>query len=269
VITLREGIEAALVIGIIIGYLVQTGNDAKIRHVFLGLGAGILASVATAFAFQLFLGGFEAHEETFEGIFMLLAVALLTPFVLWMQKKGPALKEEIRQKTQIHLDNGQVWGLVGMTFLAVYREGVETVLFLKAALFQANATQVFTGSAMGLFSAMVLSFILFKGISRVNMGVFFKVTGVLLLLFAAGLTAHGVHELQEAGVLPFLKKEIWNVNGFLDENGLVGSFLKVLFGYNGNPSAMEFTAWVAYMFFVGRAFVISPSGKRIEAMARG
>ncbi|MGC8828030.1 MAG: FTR1 family iron permease, partial [Anaerolineae bacterium] len=143
------------------------------------------------------------------------------------------------------------WGLFALAFIAVVREGIETVLFLTAAAFQANSQQVIAGGLFGLGIAIGIGWLLFAAGRRINIRIFFRATGILLLLVAAGLLAHGVHELQETSLLPTFIEHLWDINPVLDENGPLGSFLKALFGYNGNPSLLEVIVYTAYLLVVG------------------
>lgn len=256
-ITLREGLEAALIIGIILGYLHKTGQHAFQRQAIGGVIAAVIASIMTAFVFESMLGGFEEYEEIFEGIFMLLAVGLLTPMVIWMHKNSKNIKTNLEQQIHTALSGKQLFSLAIISFLSVYREGVETVLFLGAAAFSSSPVATITGGILGIITAIVLAVIIFKGIAKLNLSLFFKVTGIILVFFAAGLTAQGVHELQEAGIIPIFIEHVWDTNGIINEKGLFGSLLKTLIGYNGNPSLLEVLSWLAYLLTVGRMFFTS------------
>jgi high-affinity iron transporter len=136
--------------------------------------------------------------------------------------------------------------LFSLAFVAVVREGIETVLFLTAAAFSATAGQTIIGGILGLIVAVIIGWLIFAAGKELNVRAFFRVTGVLLVLFAAGLVAHGVHELQEATLLPTIVEHVWNVNPVLSEDSTVGEFLKALFGYNGNPSLIEVLSYIGY-----------------------
>jgi high-affinity iron transporter len=133
------------------------------------------------------------------------------------------------------------------------REGIETVLFLTAAAFSTTPTQTFFGGALGLIIAVILGWLIFAAGRRLDVRAFFRFTSVLLILFAAGLFAHGIHELQEAVLLPIFVEHVWDINHILDENGTVGVFLKALFGYNGNPSLLEVGGYVVFFVVIGLA----------------
>lgn len=263
-ITLREGIEAALIVGIMLGYLSKTGQGHHSKKVFLGVGLAIIASVGVAFVFEAFLGGFESHEKLFEGIFMLTAVAMLTPMILWMQKNSVNIKANLERQISTALSGNILMGLTAIAFLSVFREGIETVLFMRAALFTSSTSVTAFGGIMGTVTAIVLAALLFKGAVKLDLGTFFKVTGLVLLLVAAGLTAHGIHELQEAGVFPIFIEHVWDMNHILNEKGIAGSLLKSLFGYNGNPSLLEIISWLSFVLIVGRKFFAFSDNVRIS-----
>jgi high-affinity iron transporter len=146
-----------------------------------------------------------------------------------------------------------------LAFLAVVREGIELALFLTASAFASTAAQTFSGALIGLFTSILLGWLLFKTTVRLDLRRFFQVTGILLILFAAGLVAHGVHEFNEIGWLPAIVEQVWDLNPVLNENSTVGEILKALFGYNGNPALTEMLAYLAY--FVAIAFGLRAARK--------
>ncbi|GAB4564766.1 MAG: FTR1 family protein [Anaerolineae bacterium] len=252
-ITLREGMEAALIVGIVLGVLTRLGQQRLKAAVWLGVGAAAVLSIVAG-AILLAIGvRFEGTlEEAFEGTTMLLAAAMLTWMIFWMKHHGHQIARELESETQAAVGRGQK-ALFGLAFFAVLREGLETVLFLAAAMFQGDTASTLWGGLLGLAIAVGLGVLLFKSSLRLNLRAFFNVTGLLLLLVAAGLVAHGVHELQEAGWLPVFIEHVWDTNPILDENGSLGAFLKALFGYNGNPSLLEVVAYITYLIVVGIA----------------
>lgn len=254
IVTLRETLEASLIVGILLAYLQKTGNKKHAKYVWWGVGLGILVSLALAFVFQRYLGGFEGRaEELYEGVAMLTAAALLTWMILWVLMQRRGIKAKIEEKASMHVDNDHPWGLFFLSFVAVVREGIETVIFLQAALIGSQASNVFLGGLVGIVVAVIASYFLFKGAMQFHVKKFFTFTSVLLILFAAGLVAHGVHELQEAMVLPIFNEHVWDMNSILNEKEGVGSFLKGVFGYNGNPSFLEVVSYVVYL--IGISFV--------------
>lgn len=248
IITLRETLEAALVVGIILAYLRKTQNDKHVKYVWGAVVVGVLLSAALAYLFEVYFGGFEgAAEEIYEGVMMLTAAALLSWMILWMMKQRHGIKKALESKAEAHLKEDHPMGLFFLVLVSVLREGIETVIFLKAAVLASGGDGVLSGAVVGILVALVLAFALFKGMAKVPLRKFFTATSVLLILFAAGLLAHGVHEFQEAGIVPIVNEHVWDMNHVLDEKGNVGSLMKGLFGYNGNPSLIEVVSYFAYL----------------------
>ncbi|MFB0534995.1 MAG: iron uptake transporter permease EfeU [Anaerolineae bacterium] len=253
-ITFREGLEAALIVGIVLGYLRKTGHMDRQRSVWWGVVAAVAASLAAALGLQAVGARFEGRaEEIFEGVTMLLAAGVLTWMVFWMQAQGRRIKGQLEEEVRQAVATERSWALFSLAFLAVVREGIETVLFLSAAVFASSPVQTLIGGLVGLAVAVVVGWLLFAASVRLDVRRFFRVTGVLLIVFAAGLVAHGVHEFQEAGVFPILIEHVWDINPILDEKGTLGSILTSLFGYNGNPSLIEVLSYVGYYVVIGLA----------------
>ncbi len=253
-ITFREGLEAALIVGIVLGYLKKTGHIDRQRSVWWGVAAAVVASLIAALGLQAVGARFEGRaEQVFEGVTMLLAAGVLTWMVFWMQAQGRRIKGQLEEEVRQAVAAEQSWGLFSLAFLTVVREGIETVLFLSAAVFTSSPVQTLTGGLGGLAVAVVVGWLLFAASVRLDVRRFFRVTGVLLIVFAAGLVAHGVHEFQETGLLPILVEHVWDINHVLDERSTLGSVLKSLFGYNGNPSLIEVLSYVGYYVVIGLA----------------
>jgi high-affinity iron transporter len=246
-ITLREGLEAALIVGIVLGVLRRMGRTDRSRPVWLGVLAAVVVSVIAAVALNALGVAFEGRGEAiFEGVAMLLAAGVLTWMIFWMQRQGRKIEADLERDVRRAITAGSAWALFSLAFVAVVREGIETVLFLTAAAFSATPGQTLIGGALGLAVASGVGWAIFALGRELNVRVFFRVTGVLLVLFAAGLVAHGVHELQEAALLPTVVEHVWDLNPILNEDSAMGQFLKALFGYNGNPSLIEALSYVAY-----------------------
>jgi len=252
-IAFREGLEAALIVGIVLGYLKKMGYRRR-AAVWWGVASAVTVSVVAGVALRVLGVAFEGRgEQLFEGITMLLAASVLTWMIFWMQRQGRSIRTELEADVRQAVTGGRQWALFALAFVAVVREGIETALFLTAAAFSATPAQTLIGGGLGLAVAVVVGWLLFVVSVRLDVRAFFRVTSVLLILFAAGLVAHGVHELQEAGVLPVVVEHVWDINLILDENSMVGSILKTLFGYNGNPSLLETMSYAAYYLIVGVA----------------
>lgn len=251
-ITLREGLEAALIVGIILSALRQLNQQKHASSVWWGVAAAIATSIIATIALNALGVAFEGRGEAiFEGVAMLTAAGVLTWMIFWMQHEAPHIKDHITRDVQSAVGGTGRWALFGLAFVAVVREGVETVLFLTAAVFTTSPLLTLIGGAIGLAAAVTIGYLIFVGGKRLDLKVFFRVTSLLLLIVAAGLLAHGIHEFQEAAVLPVAIEHVWNINPIIDENGTVGLFLKAMFGYNGNPSLLEATAYAAYFVVVG------------------
>lgn len=257
-ITFRESLEAALVVGIVLAFLARSKQTRYNNIVYTAVAAGIIASIFGALLFNRLAGGFEGQAEmVFEGVVMLVGAALLTTMILWMMRQKH-IAEEIEKRVSHELTQTHRFGLFLVVFVAVLREGIETVIFLGAVQFAADGGNL-VGALAGIVGAIVLAFVLFVGSMRINVKRFFDVTSILLILFAAGLVAYGVHELQEAGIVPILVEHVWDINPAvnqdgsypaLHEKGAIGSVFKGLFGYNGNPSLVEVASYAAYLGLV-------------------
>jgi high-affinity iron transporter len=268
-ITLREGLEAALIVGIVLGLLRRLGKSDQQRWVWAGVGAAVAVSVLAALALgRLGLALEGRGEEIYEGFAMLLAAGVLTWMISWMQRESRQIRTSLEARTQQALSTQSARLLFGFAFVAVVREGLETVLFLTAAALGTEPGQTLAGALAGLALAALLGWALYASGHRLNLRAFFQVTGLLLIFFAAGLLAHGVHELQEAAILPVLVEHLYDINLWLDDKGVVGSFLAALLGYNGNPSLLETAAYVGYLLTI--TWVAIPRQRRVlPAPARG
>ncbi len=250
-IAFREGLEAALIAGIVLGYLRKMGYRGQ-AAVWWGVASAVVVSIIVGGLLQpLGISLRGRSEELFEGIMMVLAAGVLTWVILWMQRHGRYIRTQVETRTHQAMTGGGQRALFTLAFIAVVREGIETVLFLTAAALSTSPVEVLIGGGVGLAFAVGMGWLLFAVGLRLDVQFFFRLTSVLLILFAAGLVGRGVHEFQEAGVLPALVETVWNLNPVLDENSLVGSILKALFGYNGDPSLMEVIGYLFYWLLIG------------------
>lgn len=269
-IMFRESLEASLIIGILLGYLLKTKQTKYNNLIYISIAAGIVASIAFAYFFYYIAGGFTGNiERIFEGITMIVAALLLTFMILWiMRQKHVAIG--FHKKMQNKINTGKIFGLFMLGFIAVLREGVETVIFLIAASYAEGPTNII-GVFLGVFAAIVLGYFVFIGSMKISLKKFFNITSFVLVFFAAGLVTHGIHEIQETGALPFFINEAWDINPaisttgaipLLHEEGIIGSILKGLFGYNANPTVLEVIVYVAYL---GIIFLVY---RRIEKISK-
>ena len=262
VIALREGIEAALIVSIVLAYLKQLEASDRARLVWWGTGVAVALSAAVGTG--IFIAGAEFEgtaEEVFEGLVTLAAVGVLTWMIFWMRRQGARIRSELQEKVDTAIVSGGL-ALAGLAFFAVLREGVETALFLFAAAkgtavegtAVAPATQV-TGALLGLALAVVLGVLLYRGGIRMNLRSFFRVTGLILIVVAAGLFAYALHELQEAGWLPVLEAHAFDLSASLPDDAGAGAILRGLVGYNADPTWLEVVGWAAYLVVVGGLFL--------------
>jgi high-affinity iron transporter len=248
-ITLREGLEAALIIGIILAYLAKTGNRQGFKPIWIGTALGILASLIAGAIIYFTAGELQGSaEQIFEGTAMFIAVGVLTWMIFWMRKQAVNIRAHLQAQIRSALTSGSSLALVVMAFLAVIREGIETVLFLFAATRTAEAPFTFTlGGLLGLLAAVLIGYAIYKGTSRFDLRSFFNVTSVILILFAAGLLAHGIHEFNEVGFIPPIIEHVWDINGLIPETSTFGRFFTALFGYNANPSLTETIPYFVFL----------------------
>lgn len=267
-IMLREGLEAALIVGIILGYLTKTANQNKTSIVWWGVAAAVGTSMLVGAAIFLTAGSLEGRtEEIFEGTAMFTAAGVLTYMIFWMRRQAINIRAHLHSQINTALASGSLLALGLLAFVAVGREGIESALFMFAASQTASPGVTLVGGLAGLLTAVLLGYLLYRGIYRLNLRAFFNVTSVLLLFFAAGLLAHGIHEFTEAGLIPPVVEQVWNTNGVLDENSLLGSFAKALLGYNGNPSLVEVVMYAGYLVLIGWAYFRPPTPKELRSQA--
>ena len=265
-ITSRETLEASLVVGVVLSYLHKTNNHNYKKNVYYGIISGIIASILAAILFNFLAGGMEgAAENIFEGATMILGSVLLTTMIFWMIKQKH-VSRNIEEKVEKRLsDEKRImshFGIFMVIFIAIIREGAETVIFLNALNYAGGMN--FIGGTLGVIAAVVLGYLFFISTRKLNIKKVFSISSVLLIFFAAGLFSHGVHELEEAGILPGIISPVWDINPVLNiegsypilhEKGIVGGFMKGLFGYNADPSLMEILAYLSYfgvIFFLYR-----------------
>jgi high-affinity iron transporter len=248
ILSLREGLEAALILGIVLGALRQMHRLDLFASVWFGAGSAALLSLITAILLtRLGLELKDPAEAIFEALTMLLAAGILTWMIFWMSQRTRNLKNDLESGVQKASQVGK-WSLFGLAFLAVLREGVELALFLAAAAFSSGARQTILGTLFGLGTAALLGWSLFATTVRLNLRRFFQVTGILLIFFAAGLVAHSFHEFIELGWVPSIIEHVWNLNPILNDQSTLGQLLATLFGYNASPSLTEV---LAYTFYFG------------------
>jgi len=259
-IGLREGLEAALVVSILVAYLVKIDRRDLLPRIWAGVAVAVLVSLG--FGFALFYGPrgltFEA-QETIGGILSIVAVCFVTWMIFWMARAARSLSGELRGQIDEAVE-GPWWGLVLVAILAVGREGLETALFLwsatEAVSRDTNSTwQPLLGAALGIATAVVLAYLLYRGAVSINLSTFFTWTGGFLILVAGGVLSYGVHDLQEAGVLPGLDNLAWDVSDTIDPTTWYATLLKGVFNFSPATTVLEATVWVLYVVPVMFLFI--------------
>ncbi len=244
----REGLEAALVIGILIAYLVKTDRRGLLPKVWTGVGIAVAISLGVGAALTYGPRGlsFEA-QEAIGGFLSLVAVGFVTWMVFWMARTARGLRAELEGKVDQAVAVGGT-SLMLVALIAVGREGLETALFLWAAAKAAGSnTQPLLGGAIGLVVAVVLGFLFYRGSLRINLSKFFRWTGVLLIVVAAGVLSYGIHDLQEARILPGLNNLAFDVSEQIPPGSLIGTLLKGTINFSPRTSVLEAIAWISYL----------------------
>jgi len=297
IIVFREVFEASLIIGILYTYLNKSGNNSSLKMLWMGVSAALIASIIGSFLFQMIAGGFEGQsEKLFEGIVMIVAAFVLSSMIIWMAR-NQNISEDLKSKAAESL-SGFGYGIFSLAFISVFREGIETILFLYGVMINKGGISIFS-SLVGACLALMAGYAIFIQGRKLLIKKFFNITSVLLIFVASGMLAYGVHELESADVIPYLsgevdisensmlatrlngnsktfdfnldtkdstikKSEKWasrlwdinppkNLNGtypVFHDKGSVGGLIKGLFGYNGDPSLVEFLSWLGSLIIL-------------------
>ena len=251
VIALREGLEAALIVGILVAYIVRTDR----RHLIKPLWSGVTAAIAASLGLGAILSFTSAEltprgEELFAGLTSFIAVALVTWMVFWMKRTARTLRDELHGKVDSAIMGGPI-SLALVAFFAVVREGLETALFIYTNFKTVGAASSATvGLILGLTVAVALGYLIYNRSVKINLSKFFTVTGVALVIVAAGVLSYGIHEVQELGWLPGADAFIWDVTPWIAKESILGSVLGGTIGFDTTTSVVQFIAWSAYLIAV-------------------
>ncbi|HEX6887520.1 MAG TPA: iron uptake transporter permease EfeU, partial [Candidatus Nanopelagicales bacterium] len=247
-IGLREGLEAALVVSILVAYLVRTDRRHALPWVWVGVGVAVGLSVLTGALLEFTAATLsERAEEIFAGTMSFLAVGFVTWMIFWMRTAGRTISSELRGQVDRAVQAG-IGAIVGMTFIAVAREGLETaVFFFAAARAAGSSSEPLLGFVLGLGSAVLLGWLLYRRAISVDLARFFRITGILLIFVAAGVLAYGIHEFQEAGLLPGEDRLAFDVSGTIAEDSWVGTLMAGIFNISPAMSVLQVVAWVGYV----------------------
>ena len=273
IIALREGLEAALIVGILVAYIVRTDR----RHFLKPLWTGVGAALAATFALGAFLSYTSAEltprgEELFAGITSFIAVGLVTWMVFWMKRTARTLRNELHGKVDTALTGGPI-SLALVAFFAVAREGLETALFVYTNFKTVGAASTATvGLVLGLTLAVVLGYLIYNRSVKLDLSKFFTVTGVALVIVAAGVLSYGIHEFQELGWIPGVDDFLWDVTPWIAKESILASLLSGTVGFDTTTSFIQFIAWSAYLVAVlvpylskGKDQQSAPAAEKVKA----
>jgi high-affinity iron transporter len=255
-IGLREGLEAALVVGILIAYVRKIGRHDVIPRLWLGVALAIVLSLGLGAVLTYGAYGLSfSAQELIGGLLSIIATGFVTWMIFWMLRTARGMSHALRTDVDSHL-SGAGWGLVVVAFLAVGREGIETALFLWAAV-QSTGSGTFPllGATLGLAIAVVLGYLIYRGVLSINLTKFFTYTGGFLIIIAAGVLAYGVHDLQEAGFLPGLNALAFDVSSAVPPGSWYGTLLKGTLNFSPATTWLEAAVWVAYTVTVLTVFL--------------
>jgi high-affinity iron transporter len=262
VIGLREGVEAALIIGIIAAFLIQRDERSALRWMWVGVGLAVGLCLGIAATFRAINRSLpHKQQETLEALMALLAVGGVTYMVIWMRRHSRGLKDVLESHAETALIQGSTWALVGLAFFAVIREGLETSVFLIAAFQNSlNPRATGTGAVLGILLAAGLGYGIYKGGVRINLSRFFRVTGFILVLVAAGLLASAAHAAAEAGYLTIGQASALNLTWLIAPGTIRASLITGMLGLQPSPTVIEVTLWLGYAISMG-LYVLWPHGR--------
>ena len=259
IIALREGLEAALIVGILVAYILKTDR----RHLLVPLWSGVAAAIVGSIGLGLILSKTseeltERAEKLFVGTTSFLAVALVTWMVFWMKRTARTLKADLHGKVDLALRTGPL-ALAGAAFFAVIREGLETALFVYTNFKTiADTRSAALGLILGFAVAISLGYLIFKSAIKLDLSKFFRYTGVALVVVAAGVLSYGVHEFQELGWLPGGESYAWDVSSLIPKDSLLGATLGGLVGFDNTTSWLQLGIWTIYLTTVLGAYLSKP-----------
>lgn len=267
-IALREGVEAALIVGVVAAYLVKVGRKNLLPKVWLGvvIAAAIPLSLGAIMTWGPYTLSFQA-QEILGGTLSLVAVAMVTWMILWMSSNSRQFARKLREDTAAQLASGSDWGVVWIAFIAVAREGIETALFVWATI-KSSAENAIAAPALGvvtgLLVAVVIGWLIYTGAARINLSIFFNITGLLLIFVAAGIVSYGIGDLQEASVIPGWGTHIYDITAYLDgslyswltTSSWWWTLLEAMFNANASPTHLQLIGWVLYIVIILPLFLV-------------
>ncbi len=267
-IALREGVEAALIVGVVAAYLVKVGRRNLLPKVWFGviIAAALPLSLGAIMTWGPYTLSFQA-QEILGGTLSLVAVAMVTWMILWMSSNSRQFARKLREDTAAQLASGSEWGVVWIAFIAVAREGIETALFVWATI-KSSAENAIAAPALGvvtgLLVAVVIGWLIYTGAARINLSIFFNITGLLLIFVAAGIVSYGIGDLQESSVLPGWGIPIYDITAYLDgslyswltTSSWWWTLLEAMFNVNASPTHLQLIGWMLYIVIILPLFLV-------------
>ena len=267
-IGLREGLEASLIVGILIAYLVKIDLRSRIRNIWTGVIAATIFSFVVGVAVGVTSENLsDFAEKFFAGTMSFVAVGFVTGMIFWMRTASKGLAKELRGQIDSALISGGAFGLTVLSFAAVAREGVETAIFLWATSQNSGSLPTLVGGVTGIAISIFLGYLIYLGAVKLNLSVFFKTTGVLLMVVAAGVLTYGIHEFQELNWIPGLNSIAYDFSSTLDPEGFVATIFKGLFSLRTSMSWLEVFAYFTYILIVGYFFLRPAKVKQVEKVS--
>ncbi len=259
---LREGVEAALIVAIVLTYLARTGNARFAPRIWVGVGTAVLASLVLGGLLFTTTGGLQApYEQIFEGLTMIVAACVVTWMLFWMRRQAASVRSQLHAAIDRAVGDGGSWGLAILAFTSIIREGIETALFLvgqaqaAAVGSSTGSISVLAGALAGLAVAAVIGYGFYRGTRRIDLRRFFRWTGIVLVFIAAGLIARAIHEFVEIGAIPVGTALAFDISAVLPHEEGIGRFLNALFGYTSQPEVVALAVWVGYVAVVLTLFL--------------
>jgi high-affinity iron transporter len=269
VIFLREGIEASMIVAILLASLDRLGQRQHFRDVLAGVAAALVLVAAGGIAAYVTIKTYAGSrtQTIFETVTYLVAAIVLTYMTFWMRNHAANLTAELRARTEAAFDGGARWGLGLLAFQAVGREGLETMVFTLAIVFASSSHGVIIGGAAGLAVSLAIAFAIYHLGKRLNIALFFKVVGAVLMVFAAGILVDAIQNMQELGWLPILTHPIWNTGHLLSENSTLGDIFHSFFGYAESPTVGQAVVYSVYLVVAIGAFICIGRPRRVDGPA--
>lgn len=263
-IGLREGLEASLIVGILIAYLVKIDLRSRIKAIWTGVISAVVFSIVLGIGVGLTSESLsDFAEKFFAGTMSFIAVGFVTGMIFWMRAASKGLAKSLRTQVDSALIGGGAFGLAALSFAAVAREGVETSIFLWAAAQNSGSLPTLVGGFTGIAISIFLGYLIYLGAVKLNLSVFFRITGLLLMVVAAGVLTYGIHEYQELGWLPGLNSIAYDFSNSIDPAGFVATLLKGLLSLRTSMSWLELFAYISYIVIVAAIFL--RPGKAVNA----